>query len=317
MARTGATTLWTVLDYHVVPVAAELVRRKAAQHYHYSIHDHPNAMAQVHFRSPASIAKVAEGFALVKATSASFDAVSEELLGASGVIGRPNAVVTMGCRLDRCFSNIRPPAQRGCLRIAYAGSHFPPHRAFQLVEGLKLWSAATGRDWEIHKFGGRISSPMPPEIIWRGFLTPEALVAELRNMSYLVLAFDGADAPMSVVAATSLPTKLTSYLEAGRLVLAMVPEHSATARIVRHGSMGPILDSTQPQAVANAIESGMSWDLDAADQGREALLRGRFNPNSIVERFVGLLRLAEPSLTLTMSRPAALPAAAAPENQPC
>src|SRR5262249_22146343 len=61
-----AETLWIVLDYHIVPVAAELVRRRAARRFHFSIHDHPIDMARWHIRSPSLIAAIEDGFGLIK-----------------------------------------------------------------------------------------------------------------------------------------------------------------------------------------------------------------------------------------------------------
>lgn len=288
LAETGASTLWIVLDYHLVSVAAELLRRRPGQHLHFSIHDHPNEMARRHFRSFASVAAVDEGFDVVKNADASFDAISEELLVATGLAGRRSAVVTMGCDEKRRADAIPPPAKDGPLRIGHAGSYFPPERAQELVEGLKLWSAKTGRAWQLHAFGAKMPLPMPPEIRWRGFFAPETLFKELGNMDILLLALEGHGA-LNAPALTSVPTKLVSYLEVGRVILAMVPERSATARIIRDHSMGPVVSTSAAQAVARAIEDAFSWNIAVANRGRADLLGDRFDPDAIFRRFTRLV----------------------------
>lgn len=290
MRKAEADTLWIVLDYHLVPIAAALIKRGAARRYHFSIHDHPTDMARHHLKSAALIKAIDEGFALIKSTTCTFDAVSEELLAAAGVTGQPHALVTMGCSPERCAAKIRSPDRSGPLRIAFAGSYFPPGRARLLIEGLKRWGAVTGRDYEIHAFGARTPFPMPAEINWRGFFPADELARELANMSFLLLALDGdgdgaADSPML----TSLPTKLVSYLEVGRLIFAMVPEGSSTARIVLQNRLGPVVTESTPQCVAKAIEDGLNWDMDAANCGRDDLLRERFCADAIFRRFAGLV----------------------------
>lgn len=298
LAESGASTLWIVLDYHVVPVAAELVWQRPATHLHFSIHDHPNEMARHHFISAASVAAIDDGFEVVHRSDASFDAVSEELIDAVGLSQRPNTVVTMGCDQMRRTEVIVPPADVGPLRVGYAGSYLPPQRAQELVDGLKLWSAGTGRAWELHVFGAPTALSKTSEVRVHDFVPPDTLFKELGKMDMLLLALDGYDVP-SAPAVTCLPTKLVSYLEVGRLVLAMVPVKSATARIVRDASLGPIVSTSDPREVARAVDDALHWNVDRAVCGRADLLNDRFSSDAIFRRFV---RLAVPEVAMT--RPA-------------
>jgi hypothetical protein len=283
MRKAEADTLWVVLDYHVVPIAAELIKRRAARRFHFSIHDHPTDMARHHLKSAAFINAIDEGFALIKSATCTFDAVSEELLAAAGVAEHPHVLVTMGCQPKRCADKMRLAEKTGPLRIGFAGSYFPPSWARVLVEGLKRWSDTTGRRWEIHAFGAKVPLLMPAEINWRGFFPPDELKGELAEMSFLLLALDRS------AMLTSLPTKLVSYLEVGRLILTMVPEGSVTARIVRQNRLGPVVTELTPQLVVKAIDDCLNWDIDAANRGRDDLLRERFCSDIIFRHFAGLV----------------------------
>jgi hypothetical protein len=277
--------LWIVLDYHVVPVAAELLKRRPTCRLHFSIHDDPTQMARWHVKSPSLRVSIENSFKAIQKSDCTVDAVSEELLAAVGFSDHPKTIVTLGCEPERCADKIRPGERTGPLRIGYAGSYLSGEQASSLINGLRQWSLQSGREWEFHCFGDKMNHEMPPEVKWRGFIAPDTLSEELAQMSFLLLALEN-NSPMSI---TSLPTKLVSYLEVGRLILAMVPNASASARIIRKASLGPVISDLDPNSIASAITCALKWNITVADEGRKNLLQDRFCSKAIFRRFANLV----------------------------
>ena len=92
-----------------------------------------------------------------------------------------------------------------------------------------MWSKNSGRDWQIVVFGDRPKTALDHRIDARGFAPLEQVRRELADSDLLLLPLPvGSD---SLQMTTSVPTKLSTYLEVGRLVFALLPANSTTASV--------------------------------------------------------------------------------------
>ena len=87
-----------------------------------------------------------------------------------------------------------------------------------------------------------------------------------------------------------VPSKLYSILAAGRPVLAVAPEDTDVARIVRREDCGMVADPDQPEAVAAAIQALKSDPARLEAMGRRARTAAeKYTRASELEKFVAVL----------------------------
>jgi glycosyltransferase involved in cell wall biosynthesis len=95
----------------------------------------------------------------------------------------------------------------------------------------------------------------------------------------------------ATVSDMSLPSKLTSYMVAGRPIVASVPPDGFTAREVDHSEAGIVVPPNQPDALLHAI-SMLSSDTDLADQLGGAGIRyvaSTLSPGSILPKLTAFV----------------------------
>src|SRR5437588_592225 len=84
-----------------------------------------------------------------------------------------------------------------------------------------------------------------------------------------------------------VPSKLYGILAAGRPVLAVAPEASDVARIVRRYRCGVVADPDRPESVAQAVREAMASPGDLAAMGARARAAARdFEQRAELDRFV-------------------------------
>jgi glycosyltransferase involved in cell wall biosynthesis len=87
-----------------------------------------------------------------------------------------------------------------------------------------------------------------------------------------------------------VPSKLYGILAAGRPVLAVAPEESDVARIVRRRGCGLVADPDSPEAVAQAVREAMASPERLAEMGTRARAAARdFEQGAQLERFVQIV----------------------------
>ncbi len=90
-----------------------------------------------------------------------------------------------------------------------------------------------------------------------------------------------------------VPSKLYGILAAGRPVLAVAPEGSDAARIVRRYGCGFVADPDRPDAVAQAVREAMRSPGDLAAMGARARAAARdFDQQAEIDRFVEIVQAA-------------------------
>lgn len=90
-----------------------------------------------------------------------------------------------------------------------------------------------------------------------------------------------------------VPSKMYSILAAGRPILAVAPEDTDVARIVRSEDCGIVVDPDNPAAVADAIQDLKSDPTRLAGMGQRARRASeKYAKENELEKFVGVLEAA-------------------------
>lgn len=125
---------------------------------------------------------------------------------------------------------------------------------------------------------------------YEGLLDPQNIISALQECDLLYV-------PMSflpryeVLCSTSLPGKMLSYMQAQVPLLAHGPEYASNIRFVREHGVGIVSTSTDPKALAMAIEKyERNFDLRIkASQRCRELSQTKFDPDRVWQRFQRVL----------------------------
>lgn len=286
--------IWFLCDYPIAPILPYLQRLLPKVAIHVSVHDHPVFTAEAVGHSVHYIDRIKKALRKISRTSVSIDTISEELLATLGDAFGQHTVVTLACNKADIAKDLLPVSTQGPLKVAFAGSYLDEEPCNSFLKGLDLWSARTGRPWEMTVFGPNLQF-RHPGIQMAGFTQPDRLSVELRkaDLLFLPLSFESKALMQSN---TSLPTKLITYLNAGRLIVFGVPGESATARIALEGHLGPLITKPTPEMFADAIDQLAGWDMSKAESGRRQLAGNRFNEDRIYDRFYATIQRRETGL---------------------
>lgn len=223
--------------------------------------------------------------ALVFATAPMLESFEREF----GRIRRgPACVITNGFESGREVTPAPLPADS--LNILYAGNFYGERQIGLLVEAADRFmreGRAGGRPLRIHVFGK--VRPADRERIsacgMESYVHEHAPVAHAEVLRYMKAADvlylpSGGDVPYA------LPFKVFDYLSVRRPVLALAPERSAVADLLRELRCGElVVPGSDPAALVDALERLLSPVADYSFEGAE-----RYGWDVLGRRYVELLR---------------------------
>jgi|GEM_PF-7064234 len=271
--------IWLMADFALAPVGLRLLPALHGQRVHVSIHDDLEPAAQREGASANFLREVREFLSGLREMDLTADAVSEELLAGILPGAARSAIVTLPVNTAGCVKAFAGPRRAGPLTIGFSGNFFGEAEFAVFVEGLRLWSRQSGRDWRLLVFGAARLGALDERIVARGFTAADEVRAALAGCDLLLLP-SPLDRPEM---RTNLPTKLVSYLELGRMIFAFAPEKSSTQRVIADATLGPVLSSRNASAVAAALSGLGKWNVAAAAAGRRRLVEYRFNEDRILQ----------------------------------
>lgn len=269
--------IWLMADYGLAPLGLRLLPSLAGRRVHVSIHDDLAPSAEREGFSTPFLHEIAAFQTGLRQLDFTADAVSEELMEAVTPTARRKVIVTMPVNDATCAPALIAPRREGPLTIGFSGNFMGQEEFVCFVEGLKLWSQRSRRDWRLRAFGNVGLRQLDPRIEAHGFTPVEEVRRALRDCDLLLLP-SPLDRPEM---RTNMPTKLVTYLECGRLVFAFAPAQSATERVISEHSIGVVATERQPELVAQQIEKLCAWEMTKAEQGWQSLLHERFNEQRI------------------------------------
>jgi hypothetical protein len=281
-------TVWMVLDHPRAGIAADLVRSCPGTKFHFSVHDHPAYSAHRENLPPSLIRRIPGHLDVLAKAACSIDAVTEEMLEDLAWDTPYRSVVTAGIDAQAAERRMRAPRAQGVLQISCIGNYIGVEAVKSAMGGLEKWSLATARPWRLSVYGRTDEELRHPCVLMHPHTDLIANRQQILDSDLFLLPMGFGDQEVAEMR-TCLPTKLVSYLEFGRLIVAYAPEGSATRRIMCDHQLGPVVQDLDPASAAKAIESALCWDLDAANHGRSELLADRFASDRIFARFMGAL----------------------------
>jgi glycosyltransferase involved in cell wall biosynthesis len=188
------------------------------------------------------------------------------------------------------------PANEGEISIVYTGTiyhanHDAFHRLMAAMEQLDrpevklhLYTAQTRQELERQNIGG-------PAVVYHEHVASSDVfeVQRRADILFLPLAFDS---PISNVIRTSSPGKMGEYLASGRPILVHVMADSFVSWYFREYECGMVVDQSNPEMLARAMEHIIS-DADLRQKiGQNARARAMsdFALASVQARFLKLLQ---------------------------
>ncbi len=191
-------------------------------------------------------------------------------------VDRPSQVVHNPVALTSAEPAALAAPRTGRFRVAYAGSVWPMHfdavaAVAQSVQRLRR----AGADVEFvlftdRFFWGRHAADWRRWEVTDGGLVPYAeLGAALGGCDLLLVAssFDPAQAHMS---RSSIQTKVTDYLAAGRPILACGPSDAASNRFLRDHDCARFAEDPAPAAIDGALRASLDARADGPTLARRA-----------------------------------------------
>lgn len=155
------------------------------------------------------------------------------------------------------------------IRIGFAGSVTAKLELRLLMEALDLtnWRIG-GRDVELHLFGLSFSlnATQARKIVYHGFLHDTAdVVKELSrcDVNFLPQSFQPED---ELVTNYSFPTKLSTYVAAGRPIFALTPGSSEVAGFWNQFNLGPICQEFDAGQLRDCLSAALVAEAGSSQQ---------------------------------------------------
>jgi glycosyltransferase involved in cell wall biosynthesis len=211
----------------------------------------------------------------------------------------PTAVIPPGCgaiaRPERT-----PPTLEGLARdlegkvvISYVGNMGSMHDAATLAEAIRgtLASRADRCAVIVSARGDRAAELIGPIADLSGVTVLEPLDAD--EWAWVTHRTDIALTSLdSAAGLVSLPSKVFASLAGGAAILAVAPETSDLADLVRSHDVGIVTPPGDAEAATEALEALIDGATARREFGEAAVaVAARFTPDSLAERWAGLLSL--------------------------
>jgi hypothetical protein len=186
------------------------------------------------------------------------------------------------------------PHDDGEVVVGHVGNLYSVNEWWQFLEALVTFAKRRGLKARMLMIGLSPKYRSTPAV-YRDLVdireeVPEDRAIDLLANCQILYAMYPFNARARVFRRTSLPTKLSTYLQCGRPILAHTPQDSTLADVVRRYQLGPICDTVSPWEIAAHISDCMKA---TAGRFRSALIE-TYGPDN-AETMAGLLStLASP-----------------------
>jgi hypothetical protein len=173
--------------------------------------------------------------------------------GAYGIPAIP-VISSLDCKLAARTYPRQDRANR--LVLGMAGQFYAADTWRLLVQALTDagWKVG-GRNVHLRVYGSQRPADTPPERVeFRGWVPQDVLVRELSEFCDLLYCPYPFGARMEKVSRLSFPSKLVTYLAAGRPIIFHGPDYSSPATYLRERHAGLVCDSQRPDAIYRSIQ---------------------------------------------------------------
>jgi len=247
------------------------------RHLHVSVHDDPAGLADksTRYRAFSSLMDRRTNELLQRAHSVdvvcdSMQSYYKRRIGInSGIVFRYINDVN-----SRPLESAGPPDAAGTIQIGHVGSAYSAPEVFAFVSALRNIANKDGLRFHLTNFG--ISPAMTvaqkkfPDIVENVGNIPEPQVIQrLQNYAF-VYSMYSFNPRHRIFRETSQPTKMSTYLMAGRPILAHCPEGSSTIAMLQKFKLGHVVTSMEASSIEAAVRKILKFRVDREEISRAA-----------------------------------------------
>lgn len=278
LLKTDCDSYWIITHNEGLRVAAELIKRQNARPVHVTVHDDwAGALCarSIRYRFMPSAANQLTKWVLQNATSV--DVIST---GMQAYYEKVAGVKADVCHRYLSADAIEQYVYRGSdisgeLVVGHIGSIYDKKDLLSFLSMLVKFAASKNKRavlkmWGCHLHLSDIPGALQGNIIFYPTLPEDKALQELSQCAFVYAMYPFSSA-LKIFGQTSLPTKLTSYLQAGRPILGHGPAESTLASFIKQTGTGAMWASGTKEEGFAALESLSKIDFDAVkwQQARE------------------------------------------------
>ena len=290
-AAKSCNKIWAVLDCQTVIHIATAVAQRLQKPLVVMVWDAPELLVRQYNLDRWSAANLLESFQRTVRESESVGVICEQMqktytekFGSSQYV-----ILRHGIREDLWAKSTESASDR--LIIGFAGSITAQQPFNRLINALDEanWNIQ-GRNVTLRLIGSRytLDSRQPQRIEyfgWRSLDETVQLLAEC-DLEYLPQPFEEHLRPLAEL---SFPTKLTTYLAAGKRVLLHAPTYASVNSFFQKYPVGNICSSLETPQIISAVENLIRRSKLEVDSAIDAARKTEFNNLVFVNRFQKLI----------------------------
>lgn len=265
VARMDADLYWIVAHYEGISVAHELL--SMGKPVHLTVHDEPLAMLIRSrrfrllwpFMSPV-FARVLRGARSVDVTSSKMRDYFQQKYGVECF-----ALYKYLAEVPKVTLETSPET----LTVGHIGSLYHPRRFRAFLRGARSYAASSNRSLKVVRIGdspemGKIASENPATFENHGELLEQDALPVLAKCDFVYAMYpDGFR--FKGFRRTSLPIKLSTYIQAQRPIFAHTPPDSGLADLVGKHRVGVVCTSDRETDIQNAIQEILNAKITRAN----------------------------------------------------
>jgi hypothetical protein len=257
----SADLYWVVGHYEGVSIAAELLSR--GKPVHLTVHDEPLAMLTVSRRFRALWPLMSYTFSRVLRAAKSVDVTSTGMRDYFKRKYDVNAVALY--KYVPQLPQINPKPSPATLTVGHIGKlyHSAPFRQF--VQACRDYAASVTRGFKVIRIGSsaemdKLASELPSIFEPHGELLEQDAFPVLARCDF-VYAMYPPGFRFQGFRRTSLPIKLSTYIQAQRPIFAHTPPDSGLAQLVEKHRIGCVCTTSRPDDLRRRIEEILSTPI--------------------------------------------------------
>jgi glycosyltransferase involved in cell wall biosynthesis len=232
---------------------------------HVTVHDDPVCLFSRTKRYRHLVPFMSKAFSQLLKAAVSVDVVSEEMREFYQQQADINSLVVF--RYVKQLKKFAPRKPReGPLLVGHIGTIYSELEFRRFIEALRTYGEKVGKTVRVLKIGRsrefeKVQADHGDIIDDRGDLCESTAIEALAECDFLYAMYPHGSRH-EVFRKTSLPTKLTTYIQAQRPILAHSPADSGLARVVKEYGIGTVCSSLDQDKILEAVGECCQADVN-------------------------------------------------------
>jgi hypothetical protein len=161
------------------------------------------------------------------------------------------------------------------IRIGHVGAFYSAPEVFAFVDALRNIAASDGIRLRLQNYGGvsamteSLQANFPDMVENVGNVPEDEVIRRLQSVAF-VYSMYSFNPRHRLFRETSQPTKMSTYLMAGRPILAHCPDGSSTIDMLTRFKVGVYVSTMERQGLIDGIRSILAFRLDREEVARAA-----------------------------------------------